>query len=44
MNTGAWYYLHIQEATNSHDYTCKDNGTEQWTKLTTAPDWSTFEK
>lgn len=29
----AWYYLAIQEATNSHDYNRKDNGYEKWTAL-----------
>lgn len=33
MNTAKWYYLPVQEATNSHDYDRKDNGTEKWTAL-----------
>ena len=40
----AWYYIAIQEATNSHDYDYKEDGVhEQWTKLTDNPDWSAFE-
>ena len=34
MNPAAWYYLHIQEATNSHYYEMKeDNIHEKWIKL-----------
>lgn len=33
MNTAKWYYLPVQEATNSHDYERKDNGSEKWTAL-----------
>lgn len=40
----AWYYLAVQEATNSHDYERKENGFEKWTKLTEKKDWTTFEK
>lgn len=36
-NPGDWFYLAVQEATNSHDY--KDRGGEVWTKLTRDPDW-----
>ena len=28
-----WYYLSVQEATNSHDYERKANGYEYWTEL-----------
>ena len=31
---GIWYYLSVQEATNSHDYERKVNGYERWTELT----------
>ena len=31
---GTWYYLTVQEATNSHAFTRKDDVHEQWTKLT----------
>lgn len=41
----AWYYLAVQEATNSHDYEMKENGVnERWTKLTESPDWTKLEK
>jgi len=30
----AWYYVDIQEATNSHGYTKADNGNEKWTNVT----------
>ena len=33
MNTGKWYYIPVQEATNSHDYERKANGSEKWTAL-----------
>ena len=36
-----WYYLDVQEATNSHSYTVK--GSETWTALTSAPNWSLYE-
>lgn len=39
MDTTEWYYLDVQEATNSHDYERKSNGCETWTKLTKVPDW-----
>ena len=36
---GTWYYLAVQEATNSHDYDRKDAIHEKWTALTKEPDW-----
>ena len=33
MDTSAWYYLAVQEATNGHDY-IKADGVETWTDLT----------
>ena len=36
-----WFYLAVQEATNSHDF--KYQGGEVWTELTKAPDWSRYE-
>ena len=36
-----WYYLDVQEATNSHSYAVSP--TELWTALTAAPDWSRYE-
>ena len=39
--TDKWYYLDVQEATNSHSYTVK--GSETWTALTSDPNWSLYE-
>ena len=41
-NPSDWFYLAVQEATNSHDY--KDRGGEVWTKLTRDPDWTRYER
>ncbi len=41
-DSSKWYYLAVQEATNSHDYKASDSS-ESWTKLTQAPDWSKYE-
>ena len=44
-DTSAWYYLAIQEATNSHKYEMKSDGVhEKWTSLTENPDWSKIEE
>ncbi len=40
-DTALWYYLDVQEATNSHTYIGAP--TETWTSLTTTPDWSQYE-
>ena len=40
-DTARWYYLDVQEATNSHTYLGAP--TETWTSLTAAPDWSQYE-
>lgn len=40
----AWYYLAVQEATNSHDFVMKDASYEKWTALTENRDWTAFEK
>lgn len=40
-DTARWYYLDVQEATNSHTYTGAP--TETWTSLTAVPDWSQYE-
>lgn len=39
---GAWYYLAVQEATNSHTYEQKDSKYETWTALTAELDWSKY--
>lgn len=40
---GDWFYLAIQEATNSHDYRHKAGSYETWTGLNAAPDWTRYE-
>ncbi|MBR5543053.1 MAG: S-layer homology domain-containing protein [Oscillospiraceae bacterium] len=42
-DTTAWYYLPVQEATNSHYYDRKANSHEKWTSLREVRDWSEFE-
>ncbi len=42
-DTSAWYYIAVQEATNSHEYIKKNDSYEAWTKLTENRDWTTFE-
>jgi hypothetical protein len=44
MNTAAWYYCAVQEATNSHSYTRRDNNFETWTKINAPRDWAALEK
>ena len=40
----AWYYLAVQEATNSHDFDRKDDGVhETWTSRNTDPDWMQYQ-
>lgn len=39
----AWYYLAVQEATNSHDYDMKNHIYEKWTKLKEVDDWKKYE-
>ncbi|MCI5754130.1 MAG: S-layer homology domain-containing protein [Clostridiales bacterium] len=41
---GTWYYLAVQEATNSHEHADKGDIYEHWTKLVTVPDWIRYEK
>lgn len=40
---GTWYYLAVQEATNSHDYTRHNAPYEHWTELTADPDWERYQ-
>ena len=42
-NPGDWFYLAVQEATNSHDYKHKAGNYETWTKLMKNPDWTRYE-
>ena len=43
-DTSAWYYLAVQEATNSHYYKTKENKFEKWSKLRETRDWTELEK
>ena len=43
-DTSAWYYLAVQEATNSHYYDLKENKHEKWSKLRETRDWTKLEK
>lgn len=40
---GDWYYLAVQEATNSHEFQHKGEIHEHWTKLTADPDWTRYQ-
>ncbi len=42
-DTSAWYYLPVQEATNSHDYDVKNHIYEKWTALRDVTDWTKYE-
>ena len=42
-NPGDWFYLAIQEATNSHDHRHKADSYETWTSLNANPDWTRYE-
>ena len=44
LDTTKWYYLDVQEATNSHDYTRKTNNYEMWKKMLTDPNWAKYER
>ncbi|EOQ36193.1 S-layer homology domain-containing protein [Butyricicoccus pullicaecorum] len=45
MDTSAWYYEAIQEATNSHDYDLFEGAQyETWTALQENRDWAALEK
>ena len=42
-DTGVWYYAHIQEATNSHEYSWIGD-IEQWTEKLPEPDWDALQR
>ncbi len=45
MDTSKWYYINVQEATNSHTFKTKADGVhESWVALTENPDWADIEK
>ena len=39
-----WFYLAVQEATNSHYYKTKENKFEKWSELRDTRDWTELEK
>ena len=43
MDTSKWYYLAVQEATNSHYYFRKANGFECWIDIRSVRDWTELE-
>ena len=40
---GDWYYLAIQEATNTHTYKPKGEFYETWTQMLEDPDWTQYQ-
>lgn len=40
---GDWFYLAVQEATNSHDFKHKAGNYETWTGMNKNPDWTRYE-
>ena len=38
-----WYYIPVQEATNSHDYDMKNHIYERWTAIKAVTDWTKYE-
>lgn len=43
-NPGDWFYLAVQEATNSHDFKHKAGNYETWTGMNKDPDWTRYER
>ena len=43
-DVSAWYYIPVQEATNSHDYDKKNHIYEKWTSLNENFDWTKYEQ
>ena len=42
-NPGDWFYLTVQEATNSHAFKHKAGNYETWTGMNKNPDWTRYE-
>lgn len=42
-NPGDWFYLAVQEATNSHNYKHKAGNYETWISMKEDPDWTRYE-
>ena len=43
-NPGDWFYLTVQEATNSHNYKHKAGNYETWISMNKDPDWTRYER
>ncbi len=44
MDPQVWYYLAVQEATNSHNYYRNANNREVWTEIRPTRDWTELQK
>ena len=43
VNPGDWFYLAVQEATNSHAFKHKAGNYETWIGMSQNPDWTRYE-
>jgi uncharacterized repeat protein (TIGR02543 family) len=43
MDTTRWYYLAVQEATNSHTFNSKNESNETWSAMSEDPDWTRYQ-
>ena len=44
LNSSHWAFYPIMEASNSHEYSRRQNYSEYWTKICPGPDWGAIEK
>ena len=44
QNESKWYYLTVQEATNSHDFEMKNHVYEKWTAIREVTDWAKYNR
>lgn len=42
-DVSVWYYIPVQEATNSHEYSMKNKIYEKWTAIREVTDWTKYE-
>jgi uncharacterized repeat protein (TIGR02543 family) len=42
-DTTRWYYLAVQEATNSHTFNSKNESNETWSAMSEDPDWTRYQ-
>lgn len=42
-NTSSWFYIAVQEATNSHKYNMKNRIYEKWTSVEKSTDWTQYQ-